>query len=203
MTISRGALILVATLTFLGHPPFLTPARAAGPQDRVQQTLAAVTAVLRDPALQGADSQPERRRRVRNIIYDTFDFDEMARESLGPTWDRLTPSQQEEFVRLFGNLFEGSYNRLVLRFLGDRQATYDVESIEGNHAMVQTTLIGGKEERLSVEYQLASRHQRWGVVDVRLDGVSLAMNYRAQFNKILRNSSYDTLVQRMRSKVEK
>lgn len=203
MTISKGTLILAATLTFLVHAPFLTPARAAGPQDRVQQTLAAVSAVLRDPALQGADSQPERRRRVRNIIYDTFHFDEMAQESLGPYWDRLTPSQQEEFVRLFGNLFEGSYNRLVLRFLGDRQANYDAESVEGNHAVVQTTLIGGKEERLSVEYQLASRHQRWGVVDVRLDGVSLAMNYRAQFNKILRNSSYDTLVQRMRSKVEK
>jgi phospholipid transport system substrate-binding protein len=203
MTISKGTLILAATLTFLAHAPFLTSARAAGPQDRVQQTLAAVSAVLRDPALQGADSQPERRRRVRNIIYESFHFDEMARESLGPQWKRLTSPQQEEFVRLFGNLFEGSYNRLVLRFLGDRQAIYDAESVEGNHAVVQTTLIGGKEERLSVEYQLASRHQRWGVVDVRLDGVSLAMNYRAQFNKILRKSSYDTLVQRMRSKVER
>ncbi len=125
ITISRGALILVTTLTVLGHPAFLTPARAAGSQDRAQETLAAVSAVLRDPALQGADSQPERRRRVRKIIYDTFYFDEMARESLGPTWDRLTPAQRAEFVRLFGNLFEGSYNRLVLRFLGDRQAIYD------------------------------------------------------------------------------
>jgi ABC-type transporter MlaC component len=36
------------------------------------------------------------------------------------------------------------------------------------------------------------------VVDVRIDGVSLAMNYRSQFNKTIRTSSYDTLVQRMR-----
>jgi phospholipid transport system substrate-binding protein len=162
--------------------------------------MAAVSAVLRDPALQGEEGQPERRRRVRKIIYDTFHFDEMARESLGPTWDRLTPVQQEEFVRLFGNLFEGSYNRLVLRFLGDRQATYDAESIDGDHAVVRTTLTGGKEERLSVEYQLAAKRERWGVVDVRIDGVSLAMNYRAQFTKILRTSSYENLVERMRSK---
>jgi len=201
--ISRTALILVATLTILGQPPFLAPARAAGPQDRVQQTLAAVSAVLRDPKLQGADGQPERRARVRTIIYDTFYFDEMARESLGPAWGRLTPSQQEEFVRLFGNLFENSYNRLVLRFLGDRQATFDGESIDGDHAVVRTSLTGGKEEQLSVEYRLASKQGRWGVVDVRIDGVSLAMNYRAQFNKILRTSSYESLVERMVSKVEK
>jgi len=194
----RAALILMATLTILGHPPFLAPARAAGPQDRVQQTLTAVSAVLHDPKLQGTDGQPERKERVRTIIYDTFFFDEMARESLGPQWERLTPPQQAEFVHLFGNLFEGSYNRLVLRFLGDRHATFEAESIDGDRAVVRTRLTGGKEEGLSVEYQLASKRGRWGVVDVRIDGVSLAMNYRSQFNKIIRTSSYDTLVQRMR-----
>ena len=60
--ILRTALIFMATLTILVHPPFLTPARAAGPQDRVQQTLTAVSAVLQRPGkLQGADGQPERR----------------------------------------------------------------------------------------------------------------------------------------------
>ena len=194
----RAALFLMAALTILGHPPFLAPARAAGPQDRVQQTLTAVSAVLHDPKLQGADGQPERRERVRTIIYDTFFFDEMARESLGPQWERLTPTQQAEFVQLFGNLFEGSYNRLVLRFLGDRHATFEAESIDGDRAVVRTRLTGGKEEGLSVEYQLASKRGRWGVVDVRIDGVSLTMNYRSQFNKIIRTSSYDTLVQKMR-----
>lgn len=203
MTISKGTLILAAALAFLVHAPFVTPARAEGPQDRVRETIAAVSAVLHDPTLRGADGQAERQSRVRGIIFDTFHFDQMARESLGPYWDRLTPSQQAEFVPLFSTLFERSYNRLVLRFLGDRQTTYDGESVEGNRAIVRSTLIGGKDERLSVEYRLASRHQRWGVVDVLLDGVSLAMNYRAQFNKILRSSSYDTLVQRMRSKVER
>ncbi|MBI2000913.1 MAG: ABC transporter substrate-binding protein [candidate division NC10 bacterium] len=103
---------------------------------------------------------------------------------------------------LFADLFERSYNRLVLRFLGDRQTTFVAESVEGDRAVVQTTLIGGKDEQLSVEYRLASKHQRWEMTDVVLEGVSLAMNYRAQFNKILRNSSYDTLVRRMKGKVE-
>jgi MlaC protein len=35
-----------------------------------------------------------------------------------------------------------------------------------------------------------------------VDGVSLALNYRAQFEQIIRNSSYDTLLQKIKSKVE-
>jgi ABC-type transporter MlaC component len=35
-----------------------------------------------------------------------------------------------------------------------------------------------------------------------IDGVSLASNYRAQFSQILRNSSYEALVQRIKSKLE-
>ena len=38
--------------------------------------------------------------------------------------------------------------------------------------------------------------------DVIVDGVSLALNYRAQFEQIIRNASYDTLLQKIKSKVE-
>jgi phospholipid transport system substrate-binding protein len=39
------------------------------------------------------------------------------------------------------------------------------------------------------------------VYDVVVDGVSLALNYRSQFDKIIRSSSYDALVQKIKSKL--
>jgi ABC-type transporter MlaC component len=38
--------------------------------------------------------------------------------------------------------------------------------------------------------------------DVIVDGVSLAVNYWAQFAQIIRSASYDTLRQRLKRKVE-
>jgi hypothetical protein len=35
-----------------------------------------------------------------------------------------------------------------------------------------------------------------------VDGVSIAGNYRAQFSKIIRTSSYDTLLRRLQKPVE-
>ena len=191
--------IAVAVLLLLGSA---RSALAAEPQDRVRGSLNSVAAVLKDPGLQGPDKQAERRQRVRQIILDTFDFGEMATLALGPSWDKLTAPQRAEFVNLFGTLFERSYNNLVLRFLPNRQTSYGKETVTQDRAVVQTTLVdqttGGE---LPVDYRLIHKDQRWAVFDVVVDGVSLAQNYRAQFEQIIRSSSYDTLLQRIKSKV--
>jgi phospholipid transport system substrate-binding protein len=193
-----GVLVLALSI----HLGMALPALGAGPQDRVRATINAVSAVLEDPALQGAGKDTERRQRVQQIIFDAFDFQEMAKESLGTYWGKLTPQQREEFAPLFGHLFERSYNRLVIRFLGERSTVYGTESIQGERALVQTTLISKQEARLPVDYQLVRHGEHWAIFDVVIDGVSLASNYRAQFSKILRSSSYDALVQRIKTKLE-
>ena len=65
-----------------------------------------------------------------------------------------------------------------------------------------TTLVSKRDARLPVDYQLIRHGEQWVIYDVVIDGISLAMNYRAQFSKILRTSSYETLVQRIKSKLE-
>jgi phospholipid transport system substrate-binding protein len=179
-----------------------TSALGAGPEARVQETLEAITAVLANPQWQEAGQDQARKQEVRRIIYEAFDFREMSREVLGAQWAKLTASQQEEFAKLFGDLFERSYNRLILRFLGERKTTYGTASIQNGRAIVQTTLVSKNDAKLPIDYQLASDGPRWAIYDVVIDGVSLSMNYRAQFTKILRTSSYDALIQRIRGKLE-
>jgi len=193
-----GPLVL-AMLIDLG---LARPALGAGPQERVQATMSAVAAILENPDLQGADKDLERKQRIRKIIFEAFDFQEMAREVLGVHWGKLTPQQRDEFTDLFGSLFERSYSRLVLRFLGERRTTYGTESIQQERATVTTTLISKRDAKLPVGYQLVHHGEQWMIYDVVVDGISLAMNYRAQFSKILSTSSYEALVQRIKSKLE-
>jgi len=200
--LERRSLTLVFIAGVVMHLSLSLAAVAAAPQERVRGTLEAVAAVMHDPLLQGSDNAAERKQRVRHIILDTFDFEEMAPGTLGAHWDRLTAQQRTAFVSLFGDLFERSYNRLVLRFLGDRETAYGTVSSEQDRAIVRTTLVVRKtEERLPVDYRLIEKGQRWAVFDVVVDGISLAQNYRAQFDKILRSSSYETLVQKIRRKL--
>ena len=181
----------------------LGPARvlAGSPQDRVRQTIDAVSAVLKDPQLQGPAAERDRRERVGHIMEDAFDFRTMARDSLGSEWARLTAAQQDEFVGLFGQLFERSYDRLVLRFLGDSTTTYGAESVDKNGAVVRTTLVRKNGDDLPVDYRLTSDATGWKISDAVVDGVSLTGNFRAQFEKAIRGGSYDELAKRIRTKL--
>jgi len=177
-------------------------AAASAPRERISDIMAAAQVVFRDPALQGADRAPQRRERVRSIIADAFDFPSMARESLGPQWNKLTPSQQEDFVQLFGELFKVSYSNLVLKFLGEREANFGEEVVQSDRALVRTTLRDRQGDDLPVDYKLVEDAGHWRVHDVVVDGVSLAGNYRGQFSRVIETSSYAALRERIEAKAK-
>ena len=47
------------------------------------------------------------------------------------------------------------------------------------------------------------RGDKWRAYDVKVEGVSLVKNYRAQFNQILLNHTPAYLIDRVKKKVEK
>jgi len=176
-------------------------ALAGEPQQRVRETVEAVSAVVNDARLQGASNERERRDRVARVMHESFDFPAMAQDSLGAHWATLTPEQRDRFVALFGQLFERSYDRLVLRFLGGSETTYGAEAVDGERATVKTTLVRKGGDQLPVDYRLIGSRGAWKISDVVVDGVSLAGNFRAQFDKTIRASSYDGLVKRIETKL--
>ncbi|MFQ5881677.1 MAG: phospholipid-binding protein MlaC [Candidatus Methylomirabilales bacterium] len=188
--------IFLIGLTF----PFLAAAVEGKPTDRVRDTLEDALRVLDDPALQGPEKKEARRQEVRKLIAASFNYPEMAARSLDTYWVKLSDGQRQEFVDLFGELFERSYSRLVLNSLPDQQIVYTGESLNGTKAVVKTILVDKRGDRLPVDYRLQRRNGRWKLFDVVIDGVSIVVNYQSQFNKIIRTSSYEALVKKMRLK---
>src|SRR2546428_7975569 len=84
--------ILVALLVRLGPPSAL----AAAPQERVRQTLDAVSAVLNDPQLQGSAKERDRRERGGKVMRDSFDFRAMARSRSDLTGRASRPSSRTD-----------------------------------------------------------------------------------------------------------
>jgi phospholipid transport system substrate-binding protein len=52
----------------------------------------------------------------------------------------------------------------------------------------------------AVEYRLHVRNGRWKVYDVLIDGVSFVSTYRGEFNRVITASSYNGLVDALRSR---
>jgi phospholipid transport system substrate-binding protein len=52
---------------------------------------------------------------------------------------------------------------------------------------------------MPLDYRMHSANGRWQVYDLSMDGISLLANYRAQFNKIIRTSSFQELLARLKA----
>jgi phospholipid transport system substrate-binding protein len=183
----------ILILLFALSPPH--GAWAGSPGDQLRAGADRVFKILGDAELEGETKLNERRTAIVIVANEFFDFGEMAKRSLGRHWAQRTLAERGEFVRLVTELVQRSYLSKV-DHRGAGKMIVRSEEIDGDYAVVRTTLGEGRE--MPVDYRMHSTADRWQVYDFSVDGISLVGNYRAQFDKIIRASSYEVLVAKVR-----
>ena len=194
MTRLVGVLAIMALALGLAQP-----AVAATPTETLKAYSDVVLKILEDPALRSPERKNERRAAVRKVAEEIFDLSETAKRALGPHWNQRTPAEREEFTQLFAELLEGTYIARIDEYGGER-IRYTGEKIEGDLATVQSRVLTKKGSEAPVEARLLRRGDKWLVYDVTIEGVSLINNYRTQFDRIIRSSSYAELVKRLKER---
>jgi len=170
---------------------------ARTPTEWVRSILEEVMAIQTNPQFRGREFRKEKRIAIKNIIAHNFHFDAMATQALGPHWQTLSEAKRSEFKAVFQDLFQDSYTKLVLDFLGREKILYKGEESSRNKATVKTIIVRMNEE-IPVDYSLGAAGQGWLVQDVAIDGVSIIQNYRNSFSRVIRQESYESLLKKMR-----
>jgi phospholipid transport system substrate-binding protein len=169
---------------------------AGQPTEVVRKVIEQALDILKNPSY----SKSQKHQMVKNIVDPHFDYQEMAKLSLGATWKGLSGAQQDEFVRLFAELLEASYADKIDKYAQRVKIDYSGEIPEGNRVEVRTVVLRPN-DRFPLNYRLIQEGGTWKVYDVVIEGVSLVSNYRSQFSRIIHQSSYAELVRRLKTKV--
>jgi phospholipid transport system substrate-binding protein len=194
----RVWIVLLLSAFWLGAVGMAT---AGEPTDLVRQISDQVLKILEDPKLQGPDKQAERQERLHQISNQAFDWQEMARRALAVHWRERTPQQQQEFTGLFRDLVERTYiNRLESATQEKQDIQYVGEQVDGSRAAVKTNVVTKRNQQVPIEYRLHKVDGRWKIYDVLVENISLVNNYRSQFNGIISSSSYNELVQKLKTR---
>ena len=193
------AAVVAVSLALLTAP---APSRAGEPTDQVRGAIDRVLEILKKKDLQAKEKRAERRTLLREEISKAFDFDEMAKRSLGPAWRQRTPEERKEYVALFRQVLENSYLGKVEAYQGEK-IRYVKESVEeGRIATVETLIVTGKGQEIPLNYRMMKEKSDWRVYDVIIEEISLVNNYRSQFGAILQKSSFQDLLARLREMVK-
>jgi phospholipid transport system substrate-binding protein len=176
----------------------------AGPlTDQIKDDLAQVFRVIEETSVQRAGANgidvAKRRDAIRSAAEPVFDWREMASRSLARHWQSRSEEERAEFVQVFTDLVNRAYITQLERYSGE-SIRYISERIEGDLGAVSTRFVTRQGREIPVDYRAISRDGRWRVYDVSVQGVSLVNNYRSQFDRVIRDSSYSELVQRIKDK---
>jgi len=191
--------VSVTILVCVFSVPFSPRAQgaASGPVDHVRSILNQVMAIQTNPGMEGSAHREERKKAIKAIILKNFDVNRMAKDSLGDSWQKLDDKQQAEFTSIFRDLFQDSYTRLVLDFLKKEKIRYLPEEEKDGEPLVKTIILRPN-ENIPVDYLLEKIKGSWLVCDVSIDGVSIVGKYQSSFNRVIKSTSYDNLLEKMR-----
>jgi len=140
---------------------------------------------------------------VQRLAGDLFDGQPAARRTLGPAWEQRTEAERAELSSMLGAVLSHAYLEIArARLPRDRAPEMRVlaeDLTREGTATVRTSIHARDGSDVRLDYLMVSAAGRWRVQDVVIDGISMVENYRAQFARMVRTSSYADALERLRS----
>ena len=140
--------------------------------------------------------QDVRVKKINKIVNSIFDFPLMAKLALGRKhWPKLTPPQREKFTRLFIELLMTSYREKV--------SLYTDENVQFKPALKNKSTVyipmelKSKDKKVAILHKLRKVDKRWKVYDVEVQGISILLTYKSQFDDILSRGTVEDLLSRL------
>jgi phospholipid transport system substrate-binding protein len=140
---------------------------------------------------------PQKGDEIIKIIDEVFDYELMARISLGKeTWNSISEQKQKEFTKIFENKLKKSYIEKLELYNDQKVQIIALKPYNNTRLQLETQLVG-KEGNYQINYNFynkAKDSEQWLIYDVDLVGVSIIQTYRQQFAGLLKEKSFDEML---------
>jgi len=162
------------------------------PNELLQSKWDAVVKVLHTKDIE----QKVKEKLIEKIVSPIFDFPLMSKLALGRThWPKLSHRQREEFIRLFANRLKTSYRKKISLYTDEK--AFLKPAIRKKKAIFIPMQLISKDKKIDMLYKLRKVDKRWKVYDVEIQGVSIILTYRSQFNDILRKGTVEDILSQL------
>ena len=191
--------LLTIALSFF----FATAAAAQelGPEDLVRKVTADVLdSVKTDKQLQAGDRKKALALAEQKIL-PHVDFREATLLAMGKSWHTATPAQQTQVVNEFRSMLVRIYSNAIDVYRGQTLKVLPLRMAAGaTDVTVRNQYLSEGRPPVPVEYSMKKTAEGWKIYDIAVEGVSLVLTYRAEFESITRTSGVAGLIKRLQEK---
>jgi phospholipid transport system substrate-binding protein len=185
-------------LASLAHPPL---AKASdGPDEFIRSVGQNAIDSLTDKAI----TQDQREERFRKILNAKFEVKLLARFTLGRFWRRATEMQQKEYTSLFEDFIVKAYAGRFADYKGGNFVVGKIRNINERDNLVQSNVVLTDGRKIPVDWRVRNGKEL-KIVDVSVEGVSMAITQRDEFSSIINQNGgkIDGLLAALRKKTGK
>ncbi|MCW5748488.1 MAG: ABC transporter substrate-binding protein [Alphaproteobacteria bacterium] len=178
----RCSLGALGVLVALG--PFAGPAAAQDAGALISGIANKVLALLR-----AGVSDDERERALAEILRDSFNMPAIGRMVLGRHWNVATPEQRQRFLAAFEKAEVKAYSNRFKEYAGQSLIVGKVTR-NSPQEMVDAQIIQPNGQPIKLVWEVVDGK----IVDVTIEGVSMAITRRSDFNAYIQRHGIDGLI---------
>ncbi len=152
-------------------------------------------AVWRDPTL----SEAEREKKFRELLYEGFDVRFLARLSLGRHARTMKRDQLREYMKLFPDYIVNKFSKRIGEYTDQKIRILDTAPAGTRDIFVRTELVRPGGEPIAADWRVRRRKDGLRIVDVKVEGISMAITQRDEFSSLIEKSGIEGLLAELRA----
>lgn len=191
----RGLLVAAVVAALLGanHANAASADDAARFIDRLgSQTIQTIQAVDLTPA--------QRVNRFRGLLAEGFDLAFIGRFALGKYWRTATPEQRNAYIVVFGEYLLQSYAARLESYGGMSMTVLGARQASDRDVVVRMHIAGPDGQTMVADWRVRRTANGYRVIDVAIEGISLAITYRSEFAAVVQRHGIDGLLAALRDR---
>jgi len=178
----RRAGLGLAAAALVASPALVPPAWAADPANLIESVAAQVIEIVKTKT--GADREAA----IRQVLRTNFDLPAMGRTALGKHWNDASEAQRTRFLAAVETAEARAYSERFGQYAGQTLTVGKVMARPNGVTVVDSRLNQTSGQPIKLEWEVRNGGQGPLVTDVKVEGVSMVMTRRSDFNSYIQNN---------------
>ena len=190
-----GLLCLGVTLT--------ATAQELAPEQLVRKVTEEVLAAIKSDKQLAAGDKQKALKLAEEKVLPYIDFEEATRLAVGRAWSQATPEQRKKLAAEFRNMLVRTYSNSIEAYEGQTLKVLPSrggKQASGDEATVRAQFVRPGGKPLPIEFQMRKTGNTWKVYDIAVEGISLVLTYRSEFDAVVKQEGIDGLIKRLTQK---
>jgi phospholipid transport system substrate-binding protein len=171
------------------------------PDELVKKVTDDILATVKSDKALAAGDKEKALKLAEEKVLPLIDFQEATRLAVGRSWREASKEQQQQLVEQFRRMLVRTYSNALGRYEGQTMKVLPSHyKPDDTDVTVRNQYIRPGQKPVELDYAMHKTDEGWKIYDIVVEGVSLVLTYRSEFDAVVKQGGIDGLIKRLAQK---